>query len=289
MDPPIRKEGVMKPSIQTNLVLRMQKLGKNYRTKNDPEILHKAAKHNLREINAELQPDSTSHINSKLSHLNRILRGKSTAWEIAKESERLMAEANAKVKRVDNIRGVELVFSLPNRFAFNGNACFEDFVLWVESHFPNLPILSAVVHWDESTPHIHVILLPLVDGKLQGHVVMGNRSQINKMRESCYAVVGKKYGMELTKRDKLDIVKTKQIASEAVDKIVANPKLLNDMEIKDELLAVIEKNPYKLAGLIGNAQCKKPPKPRKQTFAGIMTSKVKPDKQPYPSPRLSDS
>jgi hypothetical protein len=91
-----------------------------------------------------------------------------------------------------------------------------------------------------------VILLPLIDGKLQGHVVMGNRSQINKMRESCYAVVGKKYGMELTKRDKLDIVKTKQIASEAVDKIVANPKLLNDMEIKDELLAVIEKIPISL-------------------------------------------
>jgi hypothetical protein len=97
-----------------------------------------------------------------------------------------------------------------------------------------------------------------------------------------------KVWMELIKRDKLDIVETKQIASEAVDKIVANPELLNDMEIKDELLAVIE-NPYKLAGLIGNAQCKKPPKPRKQTFVGIMTSKVKPDKQPHPRPRLSDS
>ena len=114
MDAPIGKGCVMAQSMRTTLVLMMQKIGKDYRFKNDPDILLKAAKHNLREITAELHPDSTSHINSKLSHRNQILRGKSTALGVVSDNDRLMNEANAKVKRVDNIRGIELVLSLPS-------------------------------------------------------------------------------------------------------------------------------------------------------------------------------
>jgi len=271
--------------LQTALVLLIQKLGKDYRIKNDPDILLKAARHNLREITAELHPGSTSHINSKLSHRNRILRGKSTALGVVSDNDRLMLEVNAKVKRVDNIRGVELVFSIPNQFPFDSDACFEDFVLWVESYFPNIPILSAVTHWDESMPHVHVILLPLVDGKLQGHVVMGNRSDINKMRESCFEAVGKKYGMELTKRDKRDVAEATAIASDTINTIVTNPELLKDVKIKNVLVAAIAGNPYPLAGLVNATKHKKRSKPRKQTFVGIMTSAVKPDKQCYSSPK----
>src|SRR5450830_6719 len=281
MDAPIGKGCVMAQSMRTTLVLMMQKLGRDYRIKNDPDILLKAAKHNLREITAELHPDSTNHINSKLSRHNQILRGKSTALGVVSDNNRLMFEANAKVKRVDNIRGIELVLSLPNRFPFDGNACFEDFVLWVESYFPSIPILSAVAHWDESTPHIHVILLPLIDGRLQGHVVMGNRSQINKMRESCFEAVGKKYGMDLTKRDKLDVAEATVIASDTINTIVTNPELLKDVRIKNVLVAAIAGNPYPLAGLVNATKHKKRSKPRKQTFVGIMTSAVKPDKQCY--------
>src|SRR5450830_1403439 len=254
MDAPIGKGCVMAQSMRTTLVLMMQKLGRDYRIKNDPDILLKAAKHNLREITAELHPDSTNHINSKLSHHNQILRGKSTALGVVSDN---------------------------NRFPFDGNACFEDFVLWVESYFPSIPILSAVAHWDESTPHIHVILLPLIDGRLQGHVVMGNRSQINKMRESCFEAVGKKYGMDLTKRDKLDVAEATVIASDTINTIVTNPELLKDVRIKNVLVAAIAGNPYPLAGLVNATKHKKRSKPRKQTFVGIMTSAVKPDKQCY--------
>jgi len=206
-------------------VLKMQKLGKDYRIKNDPDIVHKAAKHNLREIKAELRPTSYSRINSKRSHLNRVLRGKSIASEIVVEYEQLMKMANATVKRIDNIRGVELIFSLPKQFSFDGNACFEDFVLWVESYFPESPIISAIAHWDESTPHIHVILLPLINGQLQGHKLMGNLSAIHRMRESCNAVVGIKYGIELQKRETVDNIENSRIASYVLNAICKNPEL----------------------------------------------------------------
>ena len=264
--------------------LKMQKLGKDNRIKNDPDIVYKAAKHNLREIKAELHPNSTSRINSKRSYLNTVLRGKSTAAEVVIENEQLMKKANVSVKRIDNIRGVELIFSLPKQFSMDGNACFEDFALWVESYFPQSPIISAVTHWDESTPHIHVILLPLIDGKLQGHKLMGNLSAIHKMRESCNAIVGTKYGIELQKRETVDHNENSRIASYALDAICKNPELLKDVEIKAVLTSSIKRDAAKLYKLLQRSNRKQLRKPKAPTFASIMISKVKPDKREHFKP-----
>ena len=261
------------------LVLCMQKLGNDYRIKNDPDILSKAAKHNLREIVAELHPDASSHINPARSHLNKVLRGEATSTGIVQDCEQRMREANAVVKRKDNIRGVELVFSLPNHFDGDVQACFEDFVIWVESEFKDIPILSAIAHYDEAAPHVHVILLPIIGDKLQGHRIMGNIKTLQKRRKNCETVVGLKYGITLQKPEQLSREDSLSLALSAVNDLCAYPELMRTPEIKNAIIASLAKCSSNINMHIAKHKIRKPRTPRKKTFTDIMISKVKPDNQ----------
>lgn len=53
---------------------------------------------------------------------------------------------------------------------------FRDCLKFHESHFGH--IISAVVHYDETTPHLHVISVPLTkDGRLSARDVIGNKAK----------------------------------------------------------------------------------------------------------------
>ena len=212
--------------------LRIQRLGKDSVIKHDPNIIYKALKHNLRLIKAELHPNSSSPINPRRSYLNKILKGKATPEEVVEYTEQLMRNANAKIIRKDMIRGIELVFSIPRNLDIDVDACFKDFVLWVESYFSGMPILSAISHFDEGSPHIHVIILPLIGDRLKGRDVMGGLSKIYEMRNSCQAAIGSKYGIVLQKKKEPNRKKDLLDASDAVDKLIASPSLLKNKEIK---------------------------------------------------------
>lgn len=61
-------------------------------------------------------------------------------------------------------------------------------------------VLNAVVHLDESTPHMHVSSVPIMQDEkgyhLSAKVVMGNMSSYRKHHTNLYKMVGKKYGLE---------------------------------------------------------------------------------------------
>lgn len=58
-------------------------------------------------------------------------------------------------------------------------------------------VISAVVHYDESTPHMHVISVPLTrDGRLSARDVIGNRTKMIKTQDEFYKQVGREYGLE---------------------------------------------------------------------------------------------
>ena len=261
--------------------LRIAKLGKDYRIKNDPNIVLKAAKHNLREILAEMKSDSLSHIDPSLSHLNFVLRGKkNSAGVIVEMNELLEAAGVLKSKKIrsNTIRGVELVFSLPVNSSIDPRSCFADFVAWVESFYTGIPILSAVAHLDEGAPHVHVILLPIVGENLQGHFVMGNRNKIFSMRSSCYESIGKKYGLQLTKRESLNNQDSMLSAKKCYETICSRPSLLRDREVNRELIKLLSKSPESVARAIRQATFKLEAKLKGKTFVGIMTKRCKPER-----------
>ena len=56
-------------------------------------------------------------------------------------------------------------------------------------------ILSAVVHKDETTPHLHLNIVPIVNGKLCSKDLF-DRQKLSQLQTEFYEKVGKKWGLE---------------------------------------------------------------------------------------------
>lgn len=62
-------------------------------------------------------------------------------------------------------------------------------------------IISAVIHYDETTPHLHVVSVPLTqDGRLSARDVIGNRAKMSRTQDMFYEQVGKVYGLDRGER-----------------------------------------------------------------------------------------
>lgn len=72
---------------------------------------------------------------------------------------------------------------------------FRDCLKFHERHFGH--IISAVIHYDETTPHLHVISVPLTqDDRLSARDVIGNKAKMSKAQDEFFEQVGKGYGLE---------------------------------------------------------------------------------------------
>jgi len=57
-------------------------------------------------------------------------------------------------------------------------------------------IISAVVHMDESAPHIHALVMPIVNGKLSARQVTGDRNGLRALHTRYYEDYMKECGLE---------------------------------------------------------------------------------------------
>lgn len=58
-------------------------------------------------------------------------------------------------------------------------------------------IISAVIHYDETTPHLHVVSVPLTaDGRLSAREIVGNKQNLSRLQDDFFEQVGKDYGLE---------------------------------------------------------------------------------------------
>ena len=72
---------------------------------------------------------------------------------------------------------------------------FKDCLQFHENHFGH--IISAVIHYDETTPHLHIISVPLTeDGRLSARDVIGNKTKMSKTQDQFFEQVGRSYGLE---------------------------------------------------------------------------------------------
>ena len=61
-------------------------------------------------------------------------------------------------------------------------------------------IVSAVIHRDETTPHMQVLLVPLLDGKLNAKKLVGNRPDLVRLQDDFAAQVGEPAGLRRGER-----------------------------------------------------------------------------------------
>lgn len=114
------------------------------------------------------------------------------------EAARQIAMANCRVRK-DSVRVVEALVTASPEF-FKGKsrsevkAYFEYALKFLESKQSPDTFLSAVVHMDEKTPHLHLCFVPLTaDGRLSAKEIIGNRKNLVKWQDEFWQHMVKQY------------------------------------------------------------------------------------------------
>ena len=102
--------------------------------------------------------------------------------------------------RSNSVVALDTIYTAsPDFFKGRNNAendmFFEDCLKFHQKRFGH--IISAVIHYDETTPHLHVLSVPLTqDGRLSAREIVGNRAKMSQMQTAFYEQVGRDYGLE---------------------------------------------------------------------------------------------
>ncbi len=240
-------------------------------------IITVAARHNKRVIQAEI--GASASIDPTRSHLNETLHGPSTAADVGQLAKDLMAAAGLGKLRKDAVMALEIMFSLPPNHRLDDRAYFTDCVVWVEKHFA-CPVLCADIHRDEAQHHCHVLLLPLIDGRMDGSNMLGGKQKLMTMHKQFHNDVAARYG--LSRAPARLTGASKQVASKAV---LLRLRETGDSALQSKLWAVlrdkIETDPTAFLMALG-IELEAPAKKLKP-FVDYVTSKGKgPSKESNP-------
>lgn len=233
-------------------------------------IIKKAARHNKRQIQREL--GAASHIHAHLMKLNEVIYGPPTADNVTELAERLMAEAGVTKLRKDAVKALEAVFSLPINHRLDDKAYFKHCTKWFIKTYGGV-LLSADIHRDESAPHCHVLMLPLIEGRMRGNAAFGKKPEHAARVNAFFRDVASLYGLK--RPNAKASTKDKEDTAYEVIKALRGS---NDPALKSvawhAIRQSIEADPMRYAAALGIGNKEKAPKPAK-TMAQIFTSKGK--------------
>lgn len=145
-----------------------------------PQTLLMAARHNLREIQAENGADY-GKLDPTRTHLNELLAGPDKASDVVMLNNRLFATAGKDPTKLrkDHVQASEHVLSLAPGQEERG--FFGVMVECFKSIYGADNILSATVHRDQQQPHIHILVSPISGGSYQGGKLHNNiQTSLNK-------------------------------------------------------------------------------------------------------------
>ena len=157
-----------------------------------PEIGHIEA-HNER---AKEKYASNPDVDTARSHLNFHLVTPERKYRV--ESEKQIAEAGCRT-RSDSVRVVEaLVTASPEFFKGKKKSEVKDYFTealdFIQKYQSKDTIISAVVHMDEKTPHMHLCFVPLTEDKrLSAKEIVGNKKKLTWWQDEFWKHMVKKY------------------------------------------------------------------------------------------------
>lgn len=231
-------------------------------------------KHNRREIQKEL--GANSHIDPQKICLNYTLSESVKTDDLiqrVKNSIEVHEEQIRKRIRRDAVLAIEVLFSIPLAgHKINADEYFKDCLQWTIEQFSPALALTADVHLDEATPHMHVILSCVTPNKLIGSKIKGNKARYLERTEHFFNNVACKYGLhrpptKLLKGDRLklakDVIARLESSRDPMTQSPHYPLIRNSIQV----------DPTQFANNLGIAIQTTPKKMR--TVAQIMTSKGK--------------
>ena len=114
------------------------------------------------------------------------------------EAEQQISAAGCRTRK-DSVRLVEVLFTATPEF-FQGKKLpeirqyFEEALHFLEQYQAKETIISAVVHMDEKTPHMHLSFVPLTpDGRLSAKEIVGNKKKLSWWQDKFWEHMVLKY------------------------------------------------------------------------------------------------
>ena len=133
-------------------------------------------------------------------------------------------------------------------------AYFQEALDFIREHQDQKTIISAVVHMDEKTPHMHLSFVPLTaDGRLCAKEIVGNKKKLTQWQDRFWEHMVKKYpdlergeSASETGRDHIPPRVFKQMArltkqAERLDMLLSDVKLSNYKERTAQVMAFLDK------------------------------------------------
>ena len=217
-----------------------------------PEIGHIEAHNERTKEKYASNPDvdtSRSHLNFHLVTPQRKYRA---------EAEKQIAEAGCRT-RSDSVRVVEALVTASPEF-FKGKkktevkVYFTEALAFIEKYQAKDTIISAVVHMDEKTPHMHLCFIPLTaDKRLSAKEIVGNKKKLTWWQDEFWEHMVKKYpdlergeSASETGRDHIPPRLFKEAVhlnrmKEQILKLMTDTNLLNKKSKMEELETLLDK------------------------------------------------
>lgn len=127
-----------------------------------------------------LRTEIHSNVNAEKIKFNQFLMGGNTPQAVKKALTKRWKEldsANPRKTRKDAVGSLELILTASNDYFTESNVN-----IWVQANmdfaiaeYGKENIISAVLHMDETTPHIHFLIVPVVNGLLNAKLKVGNK------------------------------------------------------------------------------------------------------------------
>ena len=199
---------------------------------------------------------SNPDVDTSRSHLN---------FHLITPEQKYRAEAERQIKEVgcrtrsDSVRVVEALVTATPEF-FKGKkkdeikAYFQEALNFIKQNQKPETIISAVVHMDEKTPHMHLSFVPLTaDGRLCAKEIVGNKKKLTQWQDRFWEHMVKKYpdlergeSASETGRDHIPPRVFKQMArltkqAERLDMLLSDVKLSNYKERTAQVMAFLDK------------------------------------------------
>ena len=199
---------------------------------------------------------SNPDVDTARSHLNFHLVTPQRKY--CAEAEKQIAEAGCRT-RSDSVRVVEALVTASPEF-FNGKkksevkAYFQEALDFIREHQDPKTIISAVVHMDEKTPHMHLCFVPLTaDKRLSAKEIVGNKKKLTQWQDQFWEHMVKKYpdlergeSASETGRDHIPPRLFKEAVhlnrmKEQILKLMTDTNLLNKKSKMEELEVLLDK------------------------------------------------
>ena len=199
---------------------------------------------------------SNPDIDTSRSHLNFHLIEPQGRYRT--EAEKQIAEAGCRTRK-DSIRLVEVLFTASPEF-FQGKKkkdvkeFFQEALSFLESRQNPNTIISAVVHMDEKTPHMHLSFVPLTeDGRLSAKDIVGNKKKLTQWQDEFWEHMVEKYpdlergqSASETGRNHIPPRLFKQMThltkqKERIDALISDANFFNSKRKIDEVAKMLDK------------------------------------------------